>query len=461
MEFHFGGFVLAPITRTLSRDGAVVPLIPRYFDLLVLLVARRHEAVTRQAILDAVWNDVVVSEGALSQAIRTLRRCLGDDPREARFIRTVSRHGYQFVCPVTEAQDTCLPTPTPAQGDAAAGRSATTATVADDETVDAALDQLLGPPGNGGEGDSRLDAAARLHALGTAAALRRLGQRPGHERGRALLREARWDVPGAGPVALWGQPGMLRATVHLTGLRLRRVLRELELRWAGAAAGGAAIGGLAGTVGGLLLMFGPGATATLSVPLVLGLLGAAVGGAGAAGVGAGLVVGEVIFRSARRIMLVPLGALGGGAAGLVAHAFALAVLEDLFGRSPSPLGGGLEGLVIGGGAALGYALATHPREGGMASPHGIARWGVALATGVTCGLAGLALALTGQHLGAMSLELLSRSFPSSQVGMGPLARLLGEDAPGPWTAAVISAGEGLLFGVGLALGLTRRPSARR
>ena len=44
-----------------------------------------------------MWNDVIVSDSALSQAIRTLRRALDDDPRDPRFIRTVSRHGYQFV----------------------------------------------------------------------------------------------------------------------------------------------------------------------------------------------------------------------------------------------------------------------------------------------------------------------------------------------------------------------------
>ncbi|PYQ18150.1 MAG: CadC family transcriptional regulator, partial [Acidobacteria bacterium] len=53
----------------------------------------------RREILDAVWSDVVVSDGALSQAVRTLRRALGDDPREPVFIRTVSRHGYRFVFP--------------------------------------------------------------------------------------------------------------------------------------------------------------------------------------------------------------------------------------------------------------------------------------------------------------------------------------------------------------------------
>src|SRR6266516_6710759 len=90
----------------LVRGGREYPLIPRYFDLLVFLVEHRHEAVHRRDIFDRVWNDVIVSDSALTQAIRTLRRTLGDDPKEPRFIRTVSRHGYRFVFPqVVEEED--------------------------------------------------------------------------------------------------------------------------------------------------------------------------------------------------------------------------------------------------------------------------------------------------------------------------------------------------------------------
>ena len=96
-QYRFGPFVLSPSRRTLARDGRDVPLIPRYLDLLLLLVERRQEAVHRQLIFDTVWNDVIVSDSALTQAVRILRRTLGDDPREPRFIRTVSRHGYRFV----------------------------------------------------------------------------------------------------------------------------------------------------------------------------------------------------------------------------------------------------------------------------------------------------------------------------------------------------------------------------
>src|SRR3989442_6640577 len=83
----------------LGEGGRERALIPRYFDLLVFLIELRHEAVHRRDIFDRVWDDVVVSDSALSQAIRTIRRTLGDDSREPRFIRTVSRHGYRFVFP--------------------------------------------------------------------------------------------------------------------------------------------------------------------------------------------------------------------------------------------------------------------------------------------------------------------------------------------------------------------------
>jgi DNA-binding winged helix-turn-helix (wHTH) protein len=99
VRYRFGRFVLSPARRLLWRDGQEIALIPRYFDLLHLLIAQRNRAVNRQEIFDVVWADVVVSDGALTQAIRTIRRGLGDDPREPQFIRTVSRHGYQFIWP--------------------------------------------------------------------------------------------------------------------------------------------------------------------------------------------------------------------------------------------------------------------------------------------------------------------------------------------------------------------------
>ena len=96
-RYRFGDFLVSPRRRALARRDAELALIPRYFDLLVYLIEHRHEAVHRRDIFDHVWNDVVVSDSALSQAIRTIRRTLGDDSREPRYIRTISRHGYRFV----------------------------------------------------------------------------------------------------------------------------------------------------------------------------------------------------------------------------------------------------------------------------------------------------------------------------------------------------------------------------
>ena len=103
--------MLSPARRVLAGRGAVVPLIPRYFDLLVLLVEQRDRAVAKDEIFERVWTDVVVSESALTQGIRVIRRALGDDPREPRFVRTVSRRGYQFVFAPVELEDDSGPWP--------------------------------------------------------------------------------------------------------------------------------------------------------------------------------------------------------------------------------------------------------------------------------------------------------------------------------------------------------------
>src|SRR5262245_34397694 len=137
-QYRFGPFVLSPARRSLSRDGQDVALIPRYLDLLLLLVERRREAVHRREIFDTVWSDVIVSDSALTQAVRILRRTLGDDPREPRYIRTVSRHGYQFVFPdVSEGLDVA---PAPA---AAAPPPRNDEVLADD--VERAFAVLLAP----------------------------------------------------------------------------------------------------------------------------------------------------------------------------------------------------------------------------------------------------------------------------------------------------------------------------
>ena len=487
-RYRFAGHTLSPARRTLVRDGRELPLIPRCFDLLVLLVERRNEAVSRHDLLDEVWSDVAVTDGALSQAVRILRRTLGDDPREPSFIRTVPRHGYRFVCDVVEEPDEGpAPRVSVVSAEPAAAASAedvrpapaeSARAVADEgirpapaapvpapaepdagTAVDRALETLLDDGADDPEAAEvrRREAAETLHRLGTAEALDRLDRRRGHAVARAYLRDTRWDVPGAGPVPLLGHPGWLAAARILFLLRIRRVARLAGRRWVAAAAGGAAAGAVAGFLGGLVLRFGPGSTAGDGVLATLPLLGAATGGVAAAGVGAGLAAAEAAFRARRRLALAAAGAASGLAIGAAAHLLGRLVLEGLFGRDLSPLAGAVEGLALGGAVGLGYGLATPTAEGGMATPQGLARVRAALLAGLACALAAGMLGWSGRFLGAMSLDFMAQSFPGSQVGLAPLARLLGEPEPGVVTRVAISAFEGLMFGSGLCAGLTRRP----
>jgi DNA-binding winged helix-turn-helix (wHTH) protein len=449
-RYRFDEFVVSPSRRVVLRSGREVRLIPRYFDLLVLLLERRNEAVHRRDILDVVWSDVVVSDGAVSQAIRTLRRALGDDPREPRYVRTLQRHGYRFVHPevLEEADDGPLRRegvpPEPQVSDSTAAG----------DPFEAALGSLLR---SDAPERQRLEAAQRLHGLGTAEALRRLDRRAGHAFGRALLRDARWDVPEAGDVPIVGQPAALSALIGLFGLRLRRALRLVGRRWLGGVLGAGLTGVLAGGLGGIVLRFGPGSVATDVVLGMLPVVGLVIGATGALGVALGLSIAEALVRSRRGTALVVLGAAGGAVVGAGAHVLGQWTLEGLLGRPLAPVAGGFEGLVIGGAVGLGYALSTPTLEGGMATPRGAARARAVLLTGLACAVATGLLAAMGRHLGAMSLEFMARSFPGSQVGLDPLARLLGEPAPGAVTSIVISIFEGLMFGTGLAFGITRRP----
>ena len=93
----FGPFTLDRADRRLTRDGAAVDLNARYFDALALLADHSGQLVTKDRFLDEVWRGVPVTDEALTQCIKTLRRALGDDAARPRFIETVPKHGYRFI----------------------------------------------------------------------------------------------------------------------------------------------------------------------------------------------------------------------------------------------------------------------------------------------------------------------------------------------------------------------------
>jgi DNA-binding winged helix-turn-helix (wHTH) protein len=359
-RYRFSHFTLSTRKRLLIRHGQQMPLIPRYLDLLIFLIERRRDAVHRREIFDRVWSDVIVSDSALSQAIRTLRRTLGDDPRAPRFIRTVSRHGYQFTYPgVTEEPDEDAPEPVPVRA-----------------------------PGVESE-QTRQKVGASLTALVT---------------------------------------GATRACV-----------------------GSALAGAAAGLAGGLLLSVAPDNAAPLAIVPVLVLVGAGAGAAGGLGVGAGLAAAESSSRL-RNAAGLTLGAAAGGAAigttveWLVRWSLAAVVGLNL------PIGGALEGLVIGAAAGVGYAVA---RRVGPATRSRVYRAAIVAAC---CAAGALALAWAGRPLVGGALHLIAREARGSQITLTPLGRLVGEPGFGPVSQALIAAWEGGLFGFGVGIALLRRRS---
>lgn len=95
--YHFDEFVLDPNAFVLMRAGRIVPLEPKAFDLLRYLLDHSNAVVTKRELLDALWKDAAVTENVLARLIVMIRRALQDDPRQARYVKTVPRRGYTFI----------------------------------------------------------------------------------------------------------------------------------------------------------------------------------------------------------------------------------------------------------------------------------------------------------------------------------------------------------------------------
>ena len=100
--YQFGPFRLDTAAHTLSREGDEVPLAPKLFDILQLLVEADGQTVDKDHFMAAVWSDSVVEEGSLTRSISRLRATLGVVGTDETYIKTVARRGYRFVAPVRE-----------------------------------------------------------------------------------------------------------------------------------------------------------------------------------------------------------------------------------------------------------------------------------------------------------------------------------------------------------------------
>ena len=97
MIYSFGPFELDLATAELRADGEVVRLEPQVFALLALLVENRERLVSKDEIIEKVWDGRIVSEAAVASRVKSARQALGDDGRSQQFIKTIHGRGYRFA----------------------------------------------------------------------------------------------------------------------------------------------------------------------------------------------------------------------------------------------------------------------------------------------------------------------------------------------------------------------------
>lgn len=165
MVYRFENFVVDPVDRRLLADGVPVELNARYLDALILLLREGGRLVSKDRFMAEVWAGIPVTDEALTQCIRTLRRALGDSAGEPRFIETVPKHGYRFIVPV--ASD--APAPVPAAASASSPGLDASATRAFPAAVDAAWRRtlMLGTAGTLGAGGAGLVGGVLFGFAGT------------------------------------------------------------------------------------------------------------------------------------------------------------------------------------------------------------------------------------------------------------------------------------------------------
>src|SRR5436190_10918921 len=103
--YEFGSFRLDATQRLLLREGTVVPLTLKAFDLLLTLVEIDGQVLSKDELMRRVWPDSFVEEANLSHHIHKLREAMGEREQGDKYIETLARRGYRFVAKVNEVHD--------------------------------------------------------------------------------------------------------------------------------------------------------------------------------------------------------------------------------------------------------------------------------------------------------------------------------------------------------------------
>ena len=98
---QIGDWQADPAANRLIQPGVEVELEPRVMDLLMLLAGQPGNVISKEDIASSLWGDVYVNDDALTRTVFKLRKALGDDARDARYIETVSKRGYRLIAEVS------------------------------------------------------------------------------------------------------------------------------------------------------------------------------------------------------------------------------------------------------------------------------------------------------------------------------------------------------------------------
>src|SRR5262249_52869484 len=98
--YKFDPFLLNVRERKLTSNGEEIPLTPKVFDTLLVLIENGGHIVTKREMFEQIWSGIYVEEASLAQNIFTLRRALGEHAASSQYIETVRQIGYRFIAPI-------------------------------------------------------------------------------------------------------------------------------------------------------------------------------------------------------------------------------------------------------------------------------------------------------------------------------------------------------------------------
>ncbi|MEO1136290.1 MAG: tetratricopeptide repeat protein [Pseudomonadota bacterium] len=122
MRYAFGKYALEPELHELTADGEPVAVEPQVFALLFYLIENRNRVVSKDELIEAVWDGRFVSDAAISSRVKSARRAVGDNGRDQAVIKTLHGKGFRFVADVEETLPETIarqaPPPVTKSGDA-------------------------------------------------------------------------------------------------------------------------------------------------------------------------------------------------------------------------------------------------------------------------------------------------------------------------------------------------------